>query len=103
MSAGDESATRPMTSLQAAAFQWVNPKAWVLALTAIAIYSVPGKPLLSLVIDFVTFTVIMLPSLAIWTAFGRGLRHWLADPARLKWFNIGMGVALAATLVPMLA
>ena len=92
-----------MTLLQAAAFQWVNPKAWVLALTAIAIYSVPGKPLLTILIVFVTYSVIMLPSLALWTAFGRGLRHWLSDPARLKWFNIGMGVALAATLWPMLA
>ena len=103
MSAGDDGATRPMTFMQAAAFQWVNPKAWVLALTAIAVYSVPGKPVLSIAIVFATFLVIMLPSLAMWTAFGRGLRHWLSDPARLKWFNIAMGIALAATLWPMLS
>ncbi len=102
MSAGEEGAARPMSFVQAAAFQWVNPKAWVLVLTAIAVYSVPGEPVLSIAIIFATYLVVMLPSLALWASFGRGLRHWLSDPTRLKWFNLTMGVLLAATLVPML-
>ena len=99
---GGRSGARPMTFLEAAAFQWVNPKAWVLALTAIAVYAMPDAPLTSIGLVIAIFTVIIPPTLALWTVFGTGLRNWLADPVRLKWFNIGMGVLLAATLWPML-
>jgi threonine/homoserine/homoserine lactone efflux protein len=50
----------------------------------------------------VIFAVICLPSNFTWAGFGMALRGFLADPARLKWFNIGMGVLLVLTLVPML-
>ncbi len=103
MGSGGAAAGKPMTFLQAVAFQWVNPKAWVLALTAIAVYSVPDRPLLTIGIVFATFFVIMLPSLSLWAVFGRWLRNFLSQPTRLKWFNIAMGIALAATLWPMLA
>jgi threonine/homoserine/homoserine lactone efflux protein len=49
------------------------------------------------------FTVVNLPSVSAWAAFGVALRSFLADPARLKWFNVAMGLLLAATLLPMLA
>lgn len=93
---------RPMTFLQAAAFQWVNPKAWVMAVSAMAIYTDPAAPLLSVVLVASAFTLVNFPSVSSWTAFGVVLRRFLADPARLKWFNIAMGVALALTLWPML-
>jgi threonine/homoserine/homoserine lactone efflux protein len=93
---------RPMTFLQAAAFQWVNPKAWVMAVTAMSIYTNPQAPFLSVLIVALAFTVVNLPSVSTWTGFGMVLRRFLADPVRLKWFNIAMGVALAATLWPML-
>ena len=62
----------------------------------------PDAPLTSIGLVIAIFTVIIPPTLALWTVFGTGLRNWLADPVRLKWFNIGMGVLLAATLWPML-
>jgi threonine/homoserine/homoserine lactone efflux protein len=92
----------PLTFLQAAAFQWVNPKAWVLSLTAIAVYVVPQAPFFSAAIVVIVFVVIIVPCVALWVAFGTALRNWLSDPVRLKWFNIAMGAALAATLWPML-
>ncbi|TIP98041.1 MAG: LysE family translocator, partial [Mesorhizobium sp.] len=48
------------------------------------------------------FTVVNLPSVSVWAGFGTALRGFLSDPLRLKWFNIAMGVLLAATLWPML-
>jgi threonine/homoserine/homoserine lactone efflux protein len=93
---------RPLTFLDAAAFQWVNPKAWVMATTAMAIYTVPEKPLLSVVLVAVTFGIVNLPSVSVWAGFGTALRGFLADPVRLKWFNIAMGLLLALTLWPML-
>lgn len=92
----------PMTFLQAAAFQWVNPKAWVMAVTAMAIYTNPQAPFLSVVLVATAFTLVNFPSVSIWAGFGMALRGFLSDPVRLKWFNITMGVVLALTLWPML-
>ena len=97
-----EASTRPMALLEAAAFQWVNPKAWVMAVTAMAVYTNPERPFLSVLIVVVAFALVNLPSVSCWAGFGMALRGFLADPARLKWFNIAMGVLLAVTLWPML-
>lgn len=101
-SQGETGAGRPMTFFQAAAFQWVNPKAWVMAVTAMAIYTNPQAPLISILLVAVAFTLVNFPSVSVWAGFGVAMRGLLADPVRLKWFNIAMGVALAATLWPML-
>jgi len=98
-----KSGVKPMSFLGAAAFQWVNPKAWVLALTSIAVYASPQAPFLTAGLVILVFVSLIPPCVALWTAFGTALRTWLSDPVRLKWFNIAMGVALAATLWPMLS
>jgi threonine/homoserine/homoserine lactone efflux protein len=98
---GDATA-RPMTFLEAAAFQWVNPKAWVMAVTAMAVYTNPQAAFLSVILIGAVFTLVNLPSVSVWAGFGTALRGFLSDPVRLKWFNIAMGVLLAATLWPML-
>jgi threonine/homoserine/homoserine lactone efflux protein len=97
-----EETKRPMSFLEAAAFQWVNPKAWVMAVTAMAFYTNPDRPFLSVLLITLAFALVNLPSVSSWAGFGMALRGFLADPARLKWFNISMGVLLAATLWPML-
>ncbi len=94
--------TRPMTLLEAAAFQWVNPKAWMMAIGGMALYTNTQRPLLSMLIVTFAFAAVNLPSVSVWAAFGTMLRGFLADPVRLKWFNIAMGLLLAATLWPML-
>lgn len=96
-------AARPMTFLQAAAFQWVNPKAWVMAVTAMALYTSPQAPFLTVLLVALAFGLVNLPCVSSWAAFGTALRGFLADPARLKWFNVSMGAALVASLWPMLA
>jgi threonine/homoserine/homoserine lactone efflux protein len=93
---------RPLTFLDAAAFQWVNPKAWVMAITAMAVYSDPDRPLWSIWFIAMAFGIVNLPCVSVWAGFGTALRGFLSDPARLKWFNISMGLLLAATLWPML-
>jgi len=98
---GGDATAQPMTFLQAAAFQWVNPKAWVMAVTAMAVFSNPANPFLSVVLIAAVFGIINLPCVSSWAGFGMALRGFLSDPARLKWFNIAMGVLLAATLWPM--
>ena len=93
---------RPMTFLEAAAFQWINPKAWVMAVTAMATYTSPQAYFTTVLIVGIAFAIVNIPSVSSWAAFGQIMRGWLADPARLKWFNITMAVLLVATLWPML-
>lgn len=93
---------QPMTFLQAAAFQWVNPKAWVMAVTAMTIYTDPDRYVLSVLLVGLAFALTNMPSVSTWAGFGTVMRQWLADPVRLKWFNITMAVLLVLSLWPML-
>ncbi|CCV07693.1 conserved membrane hypothetical protein [Mesorhizobium metallidurans STM 2683] len=102
LSGKGEAKAVPMRFIDAAAFQWVNPKAWVMAITAMAVYSDADRPFLSVVLISTAFAIVNLPSVSVWAGFGTALRGFLSDPVRLKWFNIAMGVLLAATLWPML-
>lgn len=93
---------RPMTFLGAAAFQWVNPKAWIMAVTAMATYTNPDYYLPTVLLVGLAFAAVNVPSVSTWAGFGSALREWLSVPARLKWFNITMAVLLVMSLWPML-
>ncbi|AYG59523.1 LysE family translocator [Rhizobium jaguaris] len=97
-----ESGVEPMSFLSAAAFQWVNPKAWVMAVTAMATYTNPQLYLVSVLLVGLAFAAVNIPSVSTWAGFGSALRDWLSDPVRLKWFNITMAVLLVLSLWPML-
>lgn len=92
---------RPLTFVESATFQWINPKAWVVALTVMAVHASPDAPFVSVTLIVVVFAIVNLPSILAWVGFGMVLRAFLSDPVRLKWFNIVMGVLLAATLWPL--
>ena len=92
----------PMTFLGAAAFQWVNPKAWVMAVTAMATYTSEEQYFTTVMLVGVAFAAVNLPSVSTWAGFGSALREWLSVPVRLKWFNITMAVLLVVSLWPML-
>ncbi|TCV65458.1 threonine/homoserine/homoserine lactone efflux protein [Neorhizobium sp. R1-B] len=93
---------RPMTFFGAAAFQWVNPKAWVMAVTAMATYTNPEYYVPTVLLVGLAFAAVNVPSVSTWAGFGSALREWLSVPVRLKWFNITMAVLLVASLWPML-
>ena len=97
-----EAKARPMTFLGAAAFQWVNPKAWVMAVTAMAVYPNPEHYTLTVAIVALVFAAVNVPSVSTWAGFGSALREWLSVPVRLKWFNITMALLLVLSLWPML-
>ncbi|WP_036578431.1 LysE family translocator, partial [Brucella anthropi] len=92
----------PMTFLQAAAFQWVNPKAWVMAITGIATYANHDNYYVAVLLVSSAFAIVNLPSVSVWAGFGTLLRNWLSDPVRLKWFNLIMALLLVLSLWPML-
>ncbi|MGO4350761.1 LysE family translocator [Rhizobium sp. RAF36] len=101
LSEGKTSAA-PMSFLSAAAFQWINPKAWVMAVTAMATYTNPDLYVVSVLIVGLAFALVNVPSVSTWAGFGSALRDWLSDPVRLKWFNITMALLLVLSLWPML-
>ena len=91
----------PMTFLQAAAFQWVNPKAWIMALTGVATYTDPGDYTRTVLLVALVFGMVNLPCIASWALFGTALRHALQRPAVLRAFNWTMGALLIASLYPV--
>jgi len=94
---------RPMTFLQAVAFQWVNPKAVVAALSGIAVYMRPGHELPDFVIVLAVFALATVLSTATWAGFGVALRRVLRNPTLARIFNIVMGLLLVASIVPIVS
>ncbi len=91
----------PITFLQAAAFQWVNPKAWAMALTAVTVYS-PSRDLEGALWVALIFGATNLPSVSSWTVLGQQMRRFLTNPKRLRIFNWSMAALLIASLYPVL-
>ncbi len=90
-----------MTFLQAAAFQWVNPKAWIMALTAVATYTDPADYTRTVLLVAAMFGVVNLPCISCWVLFGTALRRALQRPGVLRAFNWTMGALLIASLYPV--
>ena len=93
---------RPLTAFEAAAFQWVNPKAWTSSLGAVSAYTVPAHYTSGMITVAAVFTIISPFVTAAWTAFGVSLRGLLSDPKRMRIFNVTMALALVASLLPVI-
>lgn len=96
-----DSGGRPMRFYEAALFQWINPKAWAMALSASALYTRPEAMLASVMTIAAVFGAINLPSVGTWAGFGTLLRGVLAEPARLRIFNRIMAALLIASVLPL--
>jgi threonine/homoserine/homoserine lactone efflux protein len=95
--------SRPIGFFSAAGFQWVNPKAWGIALSALAVFTVPGDPMLRQVaLIAIVFIAACLPCTALWAAGGVAISRLLSSPGRRRAFNWTMGLLCAASVVPML-
>jgi len=92
---------RPLTFWQAAAFQWVNPKGLVAALSAIAIYVRPGHEHIDFPVLLAVLAVCTVGSVATWAGFGVALRRLLRDPRHARLFNGTMALLLVVSIVPM--
>ncbi|HAO89461.1 MAG TPA: LysE family translocator [Gammaproteobacteria bacterium] len=93
---------KPFTFLQAAAFQWVNPKAWVLAVGATATYTVVGSDYsLQVLVIAIIFLVFGAPCIMLWLWFGASLKRLLQKPESVKYFNYAMATLLMLSLLPV--
>lgn len=94
----DRAATgQPFTFLQAAAFQWVNPKAWAMALTAITVYA-PERDVAAVLLVAGIFAAVNLPSVSAWAALGQQMQRILTNRRRLMAFNWTMAALLVGSL-----
>jgi threonine/homoserine/homoserine lactone efflux protein len=91
---------RPFTFVQAALFQWGNPKAWTMALTAVTLYA-PDRSVPAILWVALIFGAINLPSVSSWTLLGQQMRRVLSNPRRLQAFNFGMAIMLVGSLYPV--
>ena len=94
-----QSRGRPLTFLEAAAFQWANPKGWMMAVGAISAYTtVGGNPFLESLIIAATFGVIAVPAVGVWAVFGVAVGRLLRSDRALRIFNLTMAALLVASL-----
>ncbi|MDX2321993.1 MAG: LysE family translocator [Moritella sp.] len=91
---------QPMTFLAAASFQWINPKAWTMALTAISVYASSTAQQDILLVSLI-FGLVNVPSVSLWTTAGKKLQTILQVPHRIKMFNYCMAGLLIASILPM--
>lgn len=100
---GEQPVGKPFTFLQAAAFQWVNPKAWIMAIGAITTYTPQENFVVNVLLIAALFALVNCPSVGLWTVAGSLLRNWLSNARALRVFNIGMALLLVASLYPIFA
>jgi threonine/homoserine/homoserine lactone efflux protein len=103
-SAGNAKPGKPMGFLAAAAFQWINPKAWLYAVGAISAYtSGRGGQLYQQVVIIALLNIaVSLASTTTWTVFGAGIRRFLRTPGTLRLFNLLMALLLVGSVIPIL-
>lgn len=98
----DADVAKPFSVLDALLFQWINPKAWVFATTATAVYVNQENLYLSVGIIGLVFAIVNVPSIAVWALFGSALRRILHDRRMIRVINISMAVLLVLSLYPVL-
>lgn len=98
-----EAKARPFGFWQAAAFQWVNPKAWLMSVGVVAAYTNPSSYWASLLLGTLVMLVVNYPCISVWTLFGTVIGRWLQSPRALQLFNWGMAALLLLSLWPLLA
>ena len=93
----------PFTFMQAALFQWVNPKAWVMGTTALATFTTAGADInLQITVIIAVFFMMTWPSVSIWLLFGAALQRVLSKPQHYKVFNISMAILLIVIMYPVI-
>ncbi|CAN7627532.1 LysE family translocator [Pseudomonas sp. LjRoot277] len=102
VSESEKGENKPISYLGAAAFQWVNPKAWIMAIGAISTYTPMQGYFTNVIVIAAVFALINLPSVSVWAGCGTLLRNVLKDRRWLRLFNWGMALLLVASLYPLL-
>lgn len=101
MSAGSVGG-QPLGFVQMAGFQWVNPKAWIMAIGAVATYTPQDRFFANILTVTLVYLVINAPCIVAWAGIGTALRGVLGNSRFLRLFNLVMALLLLASLYPVL-
>lgn len=91
----------PMTFLQALAFQWVNPKAWVMAIGGVAAFTTAGNmvaPVVTIILGYLTIGSFCM---VLWLMLGASLQKLLQSERQLRYFNLTMALLLVGSVIPI--
>lgn len=95
--------SKPFTFLQAALFQWVNPKAWVVATSSISAYTtLEGNINIQVATIACAFFFAAIIATCTWLVFGKGIKQILQSAKQQKIFNISMALLLVASVFPVI-
>jgi len=101
-SAMEDKVLNPLSFFQAVLFQWVNPKAWVVAIGAVSAFtSLSSNFYKEVMMISIIFFFVAIPNLSIWLFFGIGLKRILKQPFYQKIFNILMALLLVGSISPV--
>jgi threonine/homoserine/homoserine lactone efflux protein len=98
---GGAAAGRPISFFQAVAFQWVNPKSWVMAVSSVSTYAAVAQFPFNVLIIAGLFGLLGFASSGTWLGFGAGLQRVLKDPRAVRVFNVVMALLLVGSLYPI--
>jgi threonine/homoserine/homoserine lactone efflux protein len=90
---------KPITFFQACLFQWVNPKAWLMGVGVISLFSLTANYFHNALIIGLVYCLVCLPCVGAWLYFGAILQKILKTEKQRRWFNIGMAVCLVASIL----
>jgi threonine/homoserine/homoserine lactone efflux protein len=94
----DVSAARPIGYLEALAFQFVNPKTWMMAMTVVAAFVPAGDGYWDrLIAAGLIFQIVALPCVVLWVIGGASLRAWTGNATKLRRINRVMALLCAST------
>ena|SRR5215813_9642084 len=94
----------PVGYFSAAVFQWVNPKSWLVSVSAAGTFlsAAAGSPVAQAILFAGLFVLAALPSCFVWLAFGAGVQRVLDSGRRLRAFNVSMAVLLVLSVALIL-
>ena len=101
-SASITSRSKPFSFFQAALFQWVNPKAWIMGTSALATFTTGGENIYQQVFVLaLVFFIFAFPSSGSWLLLGQSLKRIISNPLQQRAFNISMALLLVGSIVPI--
>ncbi|MCL6417722.1 LysE family translocator [Aestuariirhabdus sp. Z084] len=97
---GVSSESKPFTFLQSVSFQFVNPKAWVMVISAMSSFTLTGEDYVaSALLVTLVFAIVNLPSISLWAGFGSVLRKLMTDPRKLRVINLALAGLTAGSVL----
>lgn len=94
---------RPLSFWHMVLFQWVNPKAWMMTIGAVALFvPVGADPLVPVLRVILAYLLAGAPCVLAWAWFGVGISRFLTNPRRVRIFNVTMAILLVVSMLPTL-